>query len=330
MTTQKKCTRKLFEDKYINKNVLYSAEEVLQLIKTKKCTVKGKFSSIKKPNVLEGIVLKVPNSKSKSFFEILLNDINKRLEKVSEDVVITGIENYNKSNMESSNMESNMESNTNEEEKQSNNEGNVVPIQNSTTTDCFEENKSYDESIVSSGSDTSDNDNGNYEEEDHLCKEQKENVEEESIHTNALEENKITLEELPERSDVINSYIDPSYLESMKWDLNGKVDKDAEDIYKNQPRVKSNVLLNANSPIDVFLYFFPETLWSKITIMSNIYKEQKGIKGKDISCEDIMKYVGLLIARSMNPWSSGMRNHWRTRVEGIVFFLVEKVPYIYM
>ena len=170
----------------------------------------------------------------------------------------------------------------------------------------------YDESSSSDG-----NVSDKEEFQDHLEKEQEVNVDENKFPINALEENVLMEEELPEGTNELKTFIDPKYLGSMKWDLNGTVEEDAEDIYKNQPRIKSQILLQAATPIDIFLYLFPESLWCMITNMSNKYKEQQGITKKNITCEELMKYVGLLIARSMNPWTNGFRNHWRTRAEGI-------------
>ena len=66
------------------------------------------------------------------------------------------------------------------------------------------------------------------------------------------------------------------------------------------------------------MFFFQDTLWNSIVQESNRYRLQDpwGKKIEEIKREEVMKFVGLLIARSLNPWTSGMSNHWRKNATG--------------
>ena len=115
----------------------------------------------------------------------------------------------------------------------------------------------------------------------------------------------------------METLINKKSLKSMVWDMNGEVKEDSSKLYKNNYRIKAQVVYEAPDPFSMFMILFPQSLWETITIETNRYREQKYNMIKEISTNEIMKYVGLLIARSLHPWVNGLKNHWRERSEGM-------------
>jgi hypothetical protein len=64
----------------------------------------------------------------------------------------------------------------------------------------------------------------------------------------------------------------------------------------------------------VFLELFPFDLFEEICHWSNIYKNKKAKetpKPKDFTITEIVRFVGLLIAHSIQTWASGVEMNWR-------------------
>jgi hypothetical protein len=104
-------------------------------------------------------------------------------------------------------------------------------------------------------------------------------------------------------------------LANLPWESNSKITEDASDMCKKNCRVKAEALLCCTSPFEVFMVFFQDTLWNSIAQESNRYRLQHewGQKIDEIKRKEVMNFAGLLIARSLNPWTNGMSNHWRKK-----------------
>ena len=145
----------------------------------------------------------------------------------------------------------------------------------------------------------------------------------EDISTEILDKHEQLLQEtLLERETYCNELIDKKNLKKLSWDIDGEIMEDVDGLYKNKYRIKANAILKAQDPISVFMILFPDTLWELITLETNRYRVQKYENIKEISTIEIMRFVGLLMARSLNPWIGGMKNHWRQRSEGKKFIFV--------
>ena len=113
----------------------------------------------------------------------------------------------------------------------------------------------------------------------------------------------------------------------------------------------SSVLKHADSPIALFLYFMSPDLWSHIAIESNRYHtdmldkrvdaaykahqkrrrknssirpktrqqiRMKLIKMNPIAPSEILRYIGLLVARTIFSSNSGLSGHWTTVEDGAI------------
>ncbi len=123
---------------------------------------------------------------------------------------------------------------------------------------------------------------------------------------------------LPDAPVELDALLTKKALASLPWESNNKITEDASDMCKKNCRVKAEALLCCTSPYEVFMFFFQDTLWNSIVQESNRYRLQHewGQKIDEIKREEVMKFVGLLIARSLNPWTNGMSNHWRKNATG--------------
>ena len=68
--------------------------------------------------------------------------------------------------------------------------------------------------------------------------------------------------------------ITPDFLEILKCDSDYSTLQKPEEIYKNKSRVCNEALLQSEQPIDVFMSLFPISLWNKIAIETDRYKQQ--------------------------------------------------------
>ena len=106
-------------------------------------------------------------------------------------------------------------------------------------------------------------------------------------------------------------------LDGLQWRVGEGQRMDQPNIFANQPRLVGDSILGATKPIDVFFDLWPLTLWQTISVECDRFRLLNGwTQIKSITTQEIICYAGLLIARSLHPWSSGLRNHWRTSTEG--------------
>ena len=130
------------------------------------------------------------------------------------------------------------------------------------------------------------------------------------------EEEKLLEEISIDRDESIEKLISKENFKKMEWDFDREILHDDETLYKNKYRIKNQTILEAEGPIKIFRTLFPDTLWDKINVESNRYREEHYPNIKELTCIEIMRFVGLLIARCLNPWSCGLKNHWRQTSEG--------------
>ena len=117
-------------------------------------------------------------------------------------------------------------------------------------------------------------------------------------------------------------------LSKMEWNEDDKNITNHPDLFRNNYKLKLETLYLCKNPIEVFMTFFTDTLWNKIVEETNRYKNQNNWnKIKDITREELQKFVGLLIARSLNPWTNGLKNHWRKFAQGFsnIFYILYKL-----
>jgi hypothetical protein len=114
------------------------------------------------------------------------------------------------------------------------------------------------------------------------------------------------------------------------------------DINDSGPSLE--VLELADSPLDLFLYFMPRKLWRKIARESNRYRDQNLVvrvdkmyenqkmprkktkdelmeresKVPDVQPHEILRCIGLLLARMLNPHRHHLYDHWATTSTGAV------------
>ena len=158
------------------------------------------------------------------------------------------------------------------------------------------------------------------------------------VFMDGYEESKYPLRKLNDEIEIVNNAIckgDPNeivkLIQNLDWNFNGKVEHDALDIMRNNPKITCEAIHLSETPVDVFLNIFPEHLFCLIADESNRYREQNHLtKIKKIGTDEIIKFVALLISRSLNPWSSGMRNHWREKCYGIAInFMFPLLIYLF-
>ncbi|RAW26649.1 hypothetical protein PC110_g16945 [Phytophthora cactorum] len=115
-------------------------------------------------------------------------------------------------------------------------------------------------------------------------------------------------------------------------------DQNYPGLYKGPYGPSEDVMAIADSPLDLFLYFMPRPLWTKIAEESTVYHEQHlvervdrmdakqkvpGAKSKeefmerearnrDIKPHEIIVLLGLSIARMINPHRRHVYDHWST------------------
>ena len=369
--------RKTFKEdymKYLNKKVYYLCCYLKEQKgrKYNRLTNEKKMQEKQEYDMLEGTIVRIPSSKRRNNFDILLEGSMKILN-ANIEFVEFGLESLDKNVHENVNAPSNNEDNISENGaiNTSNDVGSILSCNNEiehengnksinnnddTSTNVSSSNMdngisdiglqedvnvnisinnhdNLNTNVCVSNIDTGNSDIGQQEDaissgeefsdeeklliQDRLDIEQE--VEEKDVEDDVAKENKATLESFPERTSVVEECISEANLRNLKWNLNGTIEKDATDAYKNQPRIKLRSILDCRTPVEVFLYMFPDSLFNLITTMSNKYREQKEYSFKEITKGEIITYVGLLIARSLHPWKNGVKNHWRTRSEGIMF-----------
>ena len=109
-------------------------------------------------------------------------------------------------------------------------------------------------------------------------------------------------------------YISGSALNELPWRIGDGIEHDHPRIFPNQPKA---VGIPSTRPIDIFMHLWPLELWEHIAIESDMYRVQnEWTKTKPIQTQELLCYAGLLISRSLHPWTSGLKNHWRTTTEG--------------
>jgi hypothetical protein len=105
-------------------------------------------------------------------------------------------------------------------------------------------------------------------------------------------------------------------LKTLPWRVGEGKRSDSDDLYSYQHKVVG--IKNISKPVDLFLHLWPLSLWETIAVESERYREQNGwTRIKTITTQEIICYAGLLVARSLHPWASGLKNHWRTTSEGM-------------
>jgi hypothetical protein len=126
------------------------------------------------------------------------------------------------------------------------------------------------------------------------------------------------LEAMPEQPSDLDYIISKPGLTKLQWNASGRISEDVQDICRNKSRIKCRSLILCTTPVEVFMHLFPETLWNSIVEESNKYRVQNvwSSNVKEIKREELMKFVGLLIARSVMQWSNGLKYHWRSNSVG--------------
>jgi hypothetical protein len=106
-------------------------------------------------------------------------------------------------------------------------------------------------------------------------------------------------------------------LASLNWRVGETIPTNEPTLFPNEPRITSAAVIQASRPIDIFFTLWPMTLWTTMAEETDRYRRQNNWNQiKPITTQDIICYSGLLIARSLHPWASGLRNHWRSTSEG--------------
>ncbi|KAJ8516952.1 hypothetical protein ON010_g18387 [Phytophthora cinnamomi] len=112
--------------------------------------------------------------------------------------------------------------------------------------------------------------------------------------------------------------------------------KDAAPFYKDPTGPTRVALAYAENPLAIFYFFLPKELWRKVADETDQYRrdsideaargmraraQQKRLKVKlqrknAIQPHEIVRFIGLLIARTLEPRRASLSRHWVTKVEG--------------
>ena len=128
----------------------------------------------------------------------------------------------------------------------------------------------------------------------------------EEIESKGLEEHDIEVIEqkiAQTSSEPLKHMLSPYELKSLHFDDMPFV-KDPADKYLGRPRAKMNGV--SKEPSDIFFQLFPMKLIKSIVDYSNMYKNKKQSSCPDISIDEMIKYIGLMMAHSVcTPFNAG-------------------------
>ncbi|KAH9118611.1 hypothetical protein LEN26_012002, partial [Aphanomyces euteiches] len=110
--------------------------------------------------------------------------------------------------------------------------------------------------------------------------------------------------------DVVKDLIKPQNLKRLVFSSVEHSVNEPEDIFHGTPRPKLPNL-DAVTPIGLFFQLFPLQIIEHIVFHSNLYKSQSHGTCNDITVDEFLKFLGLVIAHSSCTWSS-IRRNWST------------------
>ncbi|GMF58757.1 unnamed protein product [Phytophthora fragariaefolia] len=166
------------------------------------------------------------------------------------------------------------------------------------------------------------------------------------------EDDGLDVDEVPVEFELTNEELDK--LQADGWDTfdeqhAGQVLLDPIPLYEGPSGPTRAALAYAESPLAIFYFFLPKELWWMIAKVSNRYRTDsidevaQGMRArararrettpstmvlsveeyrtklkrkKPIQPHELVRYIGLLIARSLEPRHESLSRHWITKVEG--------------
>ena len=102
-----------------------------------------------------------------------------------------------------------------------------------------------------------------------------------------------------------------SRVANLQWNMAAKPVPDPQ-FYDEDPRISGKGVLRATSPLDVFFQLFPLEVFEKITVFTNLYRQQKGATREgSIPQDNVLRFSALLIAHALHPYPCGIGRQWR-------------------